>query len=237
MRRSSGSAPIISICSSSTARDYNTPVEETLSDARPARPRRQDPLYRRLQLLRLAPDEVARPSSDRYGYPRHVAHQAYYSLLNRDYEWELMPLGARPGRRARWCGARWAGASSPARSAAASRRPATSAPARHRRHRRRVAEELLFNVVDALDAGGGRGRQDRPAGRTELAAAAAHGVHRGHRCARRGAAASQNLGAVGWNLTRRRRSRSSMRRARRRRPIRSGTSGGADAQRAGLNRR
>ncbi len=35
--------------------------------------------------------------SDRYGYPRHVAHQAYYSLLNRDYEWELMPLGREQG--------------------------------------------------------------------------------------------------------------------------------------------
>ena len=35
--------------------------------------------------------------SDRYGYPRHVAHQAYYSLLNRDYEWELMPLGRDQG--------------------------------------------------------------------------------------------------------------------------------------------
>lgn len=26
------------------------------------------------------------------GWPRYVAHQAYYSLLSRDYEWELMPL-------------------------------------------------------------------------------------------------------------------------------------------------
>ena len=30
--------------------------------------------------------------SDRYGWPRYVAHQAYYSLVGRDYEWELMPL-------------------------------------------------------------------------------------------------------------------------------------------------
>lgn len=30
--------------------------------------------------------------SERYGWPRHVAHQAYYSLAGRDYEWELMPL-------------------------------------------------------------------------------------------------------------------------------------------------
>ena len=31
--------------------------------------------------------------SDRHGWPRHVAHQVYYSLAGRDYEWELMPLG------------------------------------------------------------------------------------------------------------------------------------------------
>lgn len=30
--------------------------------------------------------------SEKYGLARHVAHQAYYSLLSRDYEWELMPL-------------------------------------------------------------------------------------------------------------------------------------------------
>lgn len=30
--------------------------------------------------------------SDRYGWARYVAHQAYYSLVGRDYEWELMPL-------------------------------------------------------------------------------------------------------------------------------------------------
>src|SRR3954470_12149797 len=30
--------------------------------------------------------------SERYGLTRYVAHQAYYSLVGRDYEWELMPL-------------------------------------------------------------------------------------------------------------------------------------------------
>ncbi len=30
--------------------------------------------------------------ADRHGWPRYVAHQAYYSLVGRDYEWELMPL-------------------------------------------------------------------------------------------------------------------------------------------------
>ncbi|MFN8442632.1 MAG: aldo/keto reductase [Caldilineaceae bacterium] len=30
--------------------------------------------------------------SEKYGLPRHIAHQAYYSLAGREYEWELMPL-------------------------------------------------------------------------------------------------------------------------------------------------
>jgi aryl-alcohol dehydrogenase-like predicted oxidoreductase len=30
--------------------------------------------------------------ADRYGWPRYVAHQAYYNLIAREYEWELMPL-------------------------------------------------------------------------------------------------------------------------------------------------
>lgn len=35
--------------------------------------------------------------ADRYGWNRHVANQSYYSLVGRDYEWELMPLGAEEG--------------------------------------------------------------------------------------------------------------------------------------------
>lgn len=31
--------------------------------------------------------------SERYGLSRYVAHQAHYSLLRRELEWELMPLG------------------------------------------------------------------------------------------------------------------------------------------------
>lgn len=31
--------------------------------------------------------------AERHGYARYVAHQAYYSLIGRSYEWELMPLG------------------------------------------------------------------------------------------------------------------------------------------------
>ena len=31
--------------------------------------------------------------SERYGWSKYIAHQAYYSLLAREFEWELMPLG------------------------------------------------------------------------------------------------------------------------------------------------
>lgn len=31
--------------------------------------------------------------SEKYGWARYVAHQVYYSLVGREYEWELMPLG------------------------------------------------------------------------------------------------------------------------------------------------
>jgi len=30
--------------------------------------------------------------SEKYGWSRYVSHQAYYSLIGREYEWELMPL-------------------------------------------------------------------------------------------------------------------------------------------------
>lgn len=36
-------------------------------------------------------------AADEQHRPRHVAHQVYYSLVGRDYEWELMPLGADQG--------------------------------------------------------------------------------------------------------------------------------------------
>lgn len=35
--------------------------------------------------------------AERHNLPRYVAHQAYYSLVSRDYEWELLPLGLDQG--------------------------------------------------------------------------------------------------------------------------------------------
>ncbi len=37
--------------------------------------------------------------SERYGWARYAGQQVYYSLVGRDYEWELDAAGARPGPR------------------------------------------------------------------------------------------------------------------------------------------
>ena len=78
------------------AQDYNTPVEETLATL--------DQLVRSGKVRYVGCSNFSGwhlmkslAVADRYGYPRYVAHQAYYSLLNRDYEWELMPLGLDQG--------------------------------------------------------------------------------------------------------------------------------------------
>lgn len=36
-------------------------------------------------------------TSEKYGLARYVVYQGYYSLIGRDYEWELMPLGLDQG--------------------------------------------------------------------------------------------------------------------------------------------
>ena len=72
--------------------DANTPVEETL--------RALDDLITAGKVRYIACSNFsgwhlmkALSVSERYGWSRYVAHQVHYSLLNREYEWELMPLG------------------------------------------------------------------------------------------------------------------------------------------------
>jgi len=71
--------------------DASTPIEETLSTL--------DNLVRAGKLRyvgcsNFAGWEVMRSLAlaEKCGYSRYVAHQVYYSLIGRDYEWELMPL-------------------------------------------------------------------------------------------------------------------------------------------------
>ncbi len=72
--------------------DANTPVDETL--------RTLDDLVRAGKIRYIACSNFSGwhlmkslAVSDKYGWSRYVAHQVYYSLINREYEWELMPLG------------------------------------------------------------------------------------------------------------------------------------------------
>ena len=72
--------------------DANTPVEETL--------RALDDLVQAGKVRYIACSNFSGwhlmkslAVSDRYGWNRYVAHQVYYSLASREYEWELMPLG------------------------------------------------------------------------------------------------------------------------------------------------
>ncbi|MDQ0313917.1 aldo/keto reductase [Amorphus orientalis] len=88
--------------------------------------------------------------ADRYGYPRFVANQVYYSLVGRDYEWELMPLGAEEGVGALvWSPLGWG------RLTGAVRR-GRPLPDGSRLHDTAdlgppVDEERLYSIVDVLD--------------------------------------------------------------------------------------
>ncbi len=88
--------------------------------------------------------------SDRYGYARHVANQAYYSLIGRDYEWELMPLGLDQGVGAVvWSPLGWGRLTGkirrgqPLPKSSRLHETANFAPP--------VDEERLYRVIDALD--------------------------------------------------------------------------------------
>ena len=91
--------------------------------------------------------------SDRYGLARYVAHQAYYSLVGRDYEWELMPLaldqkvGAvvwSPLGWGRLTGKIRRGEPLPPTSSRRSKLASRTGPP--------ADEETVYQVVDALDA-------------------------------------------------------------------------------------
>jgi aryl-alcohol dehydrogenase-like predicted oxidoreductase len=130
-----------------------------------------------------------------------VAHQAYYSLIGRDYEWELMPLALdqRVGTVV-WSPLGWGrlsgkirrGATLPETTRLRSERAMGGAP--------KVADEYVFGVVDALDAiAAETGKSvaqialnwllQRPSVSTVIIGA------------RNEEQLRQNLGAVGWSLT------------------------------------
>ncbi|MBC8065785.1 MAG: aldo/keto reductase [Chlorobia bacterium] len=139
--------------------------------------------------------------SEKYNLPRYVAHQAYYSLVGRDYEWELMPLAIDQGVGAVvWSPLGWGrltgkirrGQPLPEGSRLQNKTTVEGGP--------QVPEEYLYQVVDALDAVASETGKtvpqvalnwllQRPTVATVIIGA------------RNEEQLRQNLGAVGWNLT------------------------------------
>lgn len=137
--------------------------------------------------------------ADRHGWPRYVVNQVYYSLVGRDYEWDLMPLGQDQGLGAMvWSPLGWG------RLTGKIRRGATL-PEGSRLHETAsfgppVEDEYLYRVVDALDA------VAEETGKTVSQIALNWLLQRPTVSsvivgARNEEQLRQNLGAVGWKLT------------------------------------
>jgi len=140
-------------------------------------------------------------ASDRHGWNRHVAHQAYYSLIGRDYEWELMPLGVEQKVSAIvWSPLGWGrltgkirrGQALPETSRLRSQVSVDKGP--------QVADEYVYQVVDALD------EVTKETGKTVPQIALNWLLQRPTVAnviigARNEEQLKQNLGALGWNLT------------------------------------
>src|SRR5262252_1177585 len=129
--------------------DAMTPVEETLSTL--------DTLVRAGKIRYIGCSNFSGwhlmkslAVSDRYGYPRYVAHQAYYSLIGRDYEWELMPLALdQKVGCVVWSPLGWARLTGKYRRGQA--KPKVSRLHDTADKGPQVDDEYLYKVVDALD--------------------------------------------------------------------------------------
>jgi len=178
--------------------DAKTPVEETLSTL--------DDLVRAGKIRYVGASNFSGwhlmkslATAERYGYPRYVVHQAYYSLIGRDYEWELMPLGLDQGVGAAvWSPLGWGRLTGKIRRGQplpeVSRLHTTAAMGPP------VDDEYLYRVVDALDSVAAE------TGRTVAQVALNWLLQRPTVStviigARDPEQLEQNLGAVGWNLT------------------------------------
>ncbi|WP_338703119.1 aldo/keto reductase [Streptomyces sp. Q6] len=138
-------------------------------------------------------------AAEKHGRPRFVAHQVYYSLVGRDYEWELMPLAKEEGVGAVvWSPLGWGRLTGKIRRG-------QPLPTNSRLHRTAqfgppIEDEHLYRVVDALDEIAKETERTipqialnwllcRPTVATVLIGA------------RDEEQLEQNLGAVGWELT------------------------------------
>jgi aryl-alcohol dehydrogenase-like predicted oxidoreductase len=138
--------------------------------------------------------------AERYGYPRYVANQTFYSLVGRDYEWELMPLALDQGVGALvWSPLGWGRLTGKIRRG--------QPPPKESRHAQgggeggpEMPDEYLFKVVDALDDVAKETGKTVPQialnwllGRPTISTLVIG--------ARNEAQLRANLGAVGWTLT------------------------------------
>ena len=139
--------------------------------------------------------------SEKYGLARYVAHQAYYSLVSREYEWELMPLGLDQKVGAVvWSPLGWARLTGKIRRSQPRPEISRLQDKTNVDVGPQVSDDHLFAVVDALDAiAADTGRTvpqialnwllQRPTVATLIIGARNEDQLR------------QNLGAVGWTLT------------------------------------
>jgi aryl-alcohol dehydrogenase-like predicted oxidoreductase len=179
--------------------DAKTPVEETLSTL--------DDLVRAGKIRYLGVSNFSGwhlmkslAVADRHGWSRYVANQTYYSLIGRDYEEELMPLGLDQGVGAVvWSPLGWGRLTGKLRRG-------QPLPPSSRLHDKKVTEagppvedERLYRVIDALEAIAAETGKSAPqiALNWLLQRPTVSSVIIG---ARNEEQLRQNLGAVGWNL-------------------------------------
>ncbi|CDZ40709.1 aldo/keto reductase [Neorhizobium galegae] len=138
-------------------------------------------------------------AAEKHGMTRYVANQVYYSLIGRDYEWDLMPLGQDQGLGALvWSPLGWGrltgkiSRGKPLPEGSRLHETADFGPP--------VEDELLYRVVDALQAVAAETGKSVPqvAINWLTSRPTVSSVIIG---ARNEEQLRQNLGAVGWSLT------------------------------------
>src|SRR6195952_288538 len=180
--------------------DATTPVEETLNTL--------DKMVREGKVRYIACSNFSGwhlmkslSVSERYGWARYVGHQVYYSLVGREYEWELMPLALDQGVGALvWSPLGWGrltgkirrGQPLPKDSRLNTKVVLDSGP--------QPTDELVYKVVDALDEVAKETGKTVPqiALNWVLRRPSVSTVVMGARDEKQ---LKANLGAVGWELT------------------------------------
>jgi aryl-alcohol dehydrogenase-like predicted oxidoreductase len=137
--------------------------------------------------------------SEKNGLARYVVYQGYYSLIGRDYEWELMPLGIDQGVGLMvWSPLGWGRLTGKIRRNQAPQKGRIQAGGTAGGPE--VADEYLYDVVDVID------EIAKETNKTVSQIALNWLLQRPTVCnivigARDEAQLRQNLGAIGWNLT------------------------------------